>query len=206
MNSTKEKVSYCIGLKTGENLRQQFADIDIELLLSGLQDGLSENPPKLPNKEISAVLSSIKSQMEIQQKQHVAKQVEYNKKMGEAFLQENKQKEGVISLPSGLQYSIIKNGEGESPTIFDSVSVQYKGSFIDGTVFDDSSQRDEPTILPVNRVIPGWSEALQLMKPGARWKLFIPHYLAYGEHGFAGVIPPNMTLVFEMEMLSVQRG
>lgn len=203
MNSTKEKVSYCIGLETGKNLRQQFADIDIDLLMEGVDHGIKEVSPKLAPKEITAVLSSIKSQIEIQQKQHIAQIADQNKKTGEAFLQANKEKEGIVSLPSGLQYRILKKGEGQSPTLFDTVKVHYTGKFIDEQVFDSSYQRNEPILLPVNRVIAGWSEALQMMKPGDQWQLFIPHYLAYGEHGFGGVIGPNTTLIFEMEVLEV---
>lgn len=203
MKSTKERVSYCIGLETGKNLKQQFADIDMELLLSGFQDGLTEAEPKLSQNEIVSVLTSLRSQIETQQKQYIAQLAEKNKKEGETFLQFNKQKSDVISLPSGLQYKVIEQGEGPTATVFDTVSIHYTGSFINGQVFDSSHSRGEPTLFPVNRVIQGWSEALQLMKAGDKWQLFIPSYLAYGEHGFGREIGPNTTLIFEVECLAI---
>lgn len=203
MKSTKERVSYCIGLETGKNLKQQFADIDMELLLSGFQDGLTEAEPKLSQNEIVSVLTSLRSQIETQQKQYIAQLAEKNKKEGETFLQFNKQKSDVISLPSGLQYKVIKQGEGPTATVFDTVSIHYTGTFINGQVFDSSHSRGEPTVFPVNRVIQGWSEALQLMKAGDKWQLFIPSYLAYGEHGFGREIGPNTTLIFEVECLAI---
>lgn len=203
MKSTKERVSYCIGLETGKNLKHQFADIDMELLNQGFQDGLTETNPKLAPNEIAAILTSLKSQIEEQQKQYIAQMAEKNKKEGEGFLHLNKQKSDVVCLPSGLQYKILVEGEGPNPTLFDTVSIHYTGSFIDGTVFDSSHQRGEPTLFPVNRVIQGWSEGLQLMKAGAKWQLFIPHYLAYGEHGFGREIGPNTTLIFEVECLAI---
>lgn len=203
MNSTKEKVSYCIGLETGKNLRQQFADIDMPLLLEGFEHGLGKENPKLSSQEIATVLTNLRTQMESQQKQYIAQLAEDNKKEGEGFLNLNKQKANVVSLPSGLQYTVISEGSGEKPSLFDNVSVHYTGKFLDGTVFDSSYQRGEPTVFPVNRVIPGWSEALQLMKEGSKWQIFIPHYLAYGEHGFGRDIGPNTTLTFEMELLSI---
>jgi len=203
MKSTKERVSYCIGLETGKNLKQQFADIDMELLTEGFRDGLTEAGPKLSPGEIASVLSSLKIQIEEQQKQYIAQLAEKNKKEGEGFLQLNKQKSDVVTLPSGLQYKEITKGSGPSPTLFDTVSIHYTGSFINGQVFDSSYKRGEPTVFPVNRVIQGWSEALQLMKAGDKWQLFIPHYLAYGEHGFGREIGPNTTLIFEVECLAV---
>ncbi len=203
MKSTKERVSYCIGLETGKNLKHQFADIDMELLNQGFQDGLTENNPKLAPNEIAAILTSLKSQIEEQQKQYIGQMAEKNKKEGEGFLHLNKQKSDVVCLPSGLQYKILVEGEGANPTLFDSVSIHYTGSFIDGRVFDSSHQRGEPTLFPVNRVIQGWSEGLQLMNAGAKWQLFIPHYLAYGEHGFGREIGPNTALIFEVECLAI---
>jgi len=204
MKSTKEKVSYCIGLETGRNLKQQFSEIDLTLLLKGFQDALSDIPPPLAPQEIHSTLMTLKAQIENQQKEYISQLAEKNKKAGEGFLHLNKQKSDVIALPSGLQYKVLKQGSGPSPTIFDSVSVHYTGSLIDGKVFDSSYERGEPVSFPVNRVIPGWSEALQMMKVGDKWQLFIPHYLAYGEHGFGKDIAPNSTLIFEMECLAIQ--
>jgi FKBP-type peptidyl-prolyl cis-trans isomerase FklB len=203
MKSTKERVSYCIGLETGKNLKQQFADIDMELLNEGFQDGLTGTGPKLAPNEIASVLNSLKIQIEEQQRQFIAQLADKNKKEGEGFLHLNKQKSDVVALPSGLQYKVINTGSGPSPSLFDTVSIHYTGSFINGQVFDSSYQRGEPTVFPVNRVIQGWSEALQLMKAGDKWQLFIPSYLAYGEHGFGREIGPNTTLIFEVECLAI---
>jgi FKBP-type peptidyl-prolyl cis-trans isomerase FklB len=204
MKSTKERVSYCIGLETGKNLKQQFNDIDLSLLFQGFQDGLSDADPKLSSQEIAATLTSLRSQIELQQKNYIAQLAEKNKKEGEQFLQQNKEKSDVIALPSGLQYKVISKGAGTTnPTLFDNVSIHYTGSFINGKVFDSSYQRGEPVVFPVNRVIPGWSEVLQLMKEGDKWQVFIPHYLAYGEHGFGREIGPNSTLVFDIECLAI---
>jgi len=128
---------------------------------------------------------------------------EQQKKQGETFLAENKNKEGVVTLPSGLQYKVLKEGKGPHPKLVDTVLVHYKGEFIDGRVFDSSSERGKPHHFTVNQVIPGWSEALQLMNVEAKWRLFVPSYLAYGERGFQREIPPNTTLIFEMELLAI---
>ena len=203
MDSTKEKVSYCIGLETGKSLRQQFSDMDLKLLIQGFQDAIDEKVPRLPEEEIRKVMQALKAQIETQQRQFVAKMAEENKKAGESFLVENKQKDGVVSLPSGLQYKVLHQGTGPSPTTLDVVQTHYKGYFLDGKVFDSSYERGKPQVFPVNRVIPGWSEALKLMKVGDKWQIFIPSYLAYGEMGFGNEIGPNMTLVFEMELLGI---
>jgi FKBP-type peptidyl-prolyl cis-trans isomerase FklB len=205
MKSTKEKVSYCIGLQTGVNLKNQFADMDMQCLTQGLDDGLGGNEPKLGNEEIQSVLNALKNQVETQQRVHFAKVSEENKKRSEAFLNENKAKEGIATLTSGLQYKVLSKGQQGNmhPTPLDMVKIHYRGSFIDGRVFDSSYQRGEPHVLPLNRVIAGWSEALQLMSVGDKWQLFIPPYLAYGEMGFGQHIGPNMALVFEIELLGI---
>jgi FKBP-type peptidyl-prolyl cis-trans isomerase FklB len=204
MESTKEKVSYCIGYETGKNLKMQFSDINMDLLMNGFQDAIKEASPKLPEQEIISILTTLRQQIEVQQKQYIAQISDKNKQDGEAYLNENKKKEGVTVLPSGLQYKVIKKGlGGDKPTLFDTVKIHYKGNFIDGNVFDSSYDRGQPQVLPVNRVIQGWSEALQLMGVGDTLQLFIPHYLAYGEHGFGPHIGPNSTLVFEVELLEI---
>ena len=203
MENTKEKVSYCIGYETGKNLKHQFADIDTKLLIQGFEDALKEQRPKLEEKEIHSILSTLRTQIEVQQKQYIAQIAEKNKKEGEHFLEKNKKNSGVVALPSGLQYKELKAGSGDRPTLFDTVNIHYKGQFIDGHVFDSSYERNQPQQLPVNRVIAGWSEALQLMSPGAKWEIVIPSYLAYGEHGFGQHIGPNATLLFEIELLNI---
>lgn len=205
MKTTKEKVSYCIGLETGKNLKQQFADMDVQLLHEGFQDGLSDSSPKLTPEEIRSILVALRNQVETQQKQYIAHMAEDNKKQGDAFLSLNKQKDGVVALASGLQYKVITSGSGEKPTLFDTVTIHYKGTFIDGRVFDSSLDRGEPATFPLNRLIAGWSEALQLMQVGDKWQLFVPSYLAYGEQGYGPEIGPNSTLVFEVELLGINQ-
>lgn len=203
MNSTREKASYCIGLEAGKSIKNQFSEMDLALLSEGFQDALAGKNPKLPGEEIVKTMTALKQQMERQQKEFVAKLSEENLKRAEAFFAENKNQPGVITLPSGLQYQVLSSGTGATPTALDVVSVHYKGFFIDGRVFDSSYERGQPQTFPVNRVIPGWVEALKQMKVGDKWKLFIPPYLAYGEMGFGNEIEPNMTLIFEMELLSI---
>ncbi|MBS0604143.1 MAG: FKBP-type peptidyl-prolyl cis-trans isomerase [Verrucomicrobia bacterium] len=208
MNSTKEKVSYCIGLETGRNLRHQFADMDMERLQEGFQDALSETNPKLKQEEIQSILVALKNQIESQQRQHFSRVAEENKKRSEAFLIENKSKEGVKTLTSGLQYKILSSGpaSGAHPTPLDFVKIHYRGSFIDGRVFDSSYQRGQPHVFPLNRVIAGWTEILQQMRVGDKWEVFIPPYLAYGEMGFGQEIGPNVALVFEIELLGINEN
>jgi FKBP-type peptidyl-prolyl cis-trans isomerase len=203
MNTPKEKASYCIGLETGKNLKEQFEDIDIDLLAAGFHDAISNSTPKLPAQEIQNVLTAVKHQIDAQQRQYIAKVAHENKLAGEEFLATNKAKPGVKVLPSGLQYKVVNAGTGATPTLLDEVTIHYKGTFIDGRVFDSSYERGKPHVFPVNRVIPGWSEALQMMKVGDKWEVVIPSYLAYGEAGFANQIGPNFTLVFEMELLGI---
>ncbi len=208
MKTTKEKVSYCIGLQTGMNLKQQFADMDMSCLNHGFNDALTNNDPKLANEEIQSILNALRQQIETQQRQFVTKMSEENKKKGEAFLLQNKQKEGVVTLTSGLQYKVLQKGSGSGvhPTLLDVVKIHYRGTFIDGRVFDSSYQKGKPVSFPLNRVIAGWSEVVQLMQVGDKWEVYIPHYLAYGENGFGQEIGPNTTLLFEIELLGINEA
>lgn len=208
MKSTKEKVSYCIGLETGRNLKHQFADMDVDCLLDGFQDAVSASDPKLAQEEVQSILVALKNQVETQQRQHYARVAEENKKRSEAYLAENKEKEDVITLMSGLQYKVLSSGSGPDvhPTPLDVVKIHYRGSFIDGRVFDSSYQRGQPHVFPLNRVIAGWMEILQKMKVGDKWQVFIPPYLAYGEMGFGQEIGPNVALVFEIELLGINEN
>lgn len=205
MKTTKEKVSYCIGLQTGMNLKQQFSDIDMDCLNSGMSDALINDTLQLPNEEIQSILTSLRQQIETQQRHFATRMAEENKKASAAFLAQNKTKDNIITLASGLQYRVLEAGHAESasPTPFDVVKVHYRGTFMDGRVFDSSYQRGKPAILPMNRTIAGWSEALQMMQVGAKWELFIPPYLAYGEAGFPPAIGPNTALIFEIELLGI---
>jgi FKBP-type peptidyl-prolyl cis-trans isomerase FklB len=208
MQTTKEKVSYCIGLETGKNLKQQFADMDFTCLSQGFHDALKDLPPQLAKEEIQSILVALKNQIEMQQREYFNRISEENKKRGEAFLHENKEKEGIVTLPSGLQYKVLTSGpgKGQHPTSLDVVKIHYRGSFIDGRVFDSSYQRGQPVTFPLNRVITGWSEALQKMKIGDKWQVFIPSYLAYAEMGYGQEIGPNSTLIFEIELLGINEN
>lgn len=203
MKTSREKASYCIGLETGKQMREQFKELDIQLLVKGLQDGFSNTKPELPQEEVQTVLNAIRKQVEDQQKQFIANLAQENRKKGEEFLAQNKKHEGVVTLASGLQYKTLKEGSGASPTLLDHVNVHYRGYFIDGTEFENSYERGKPASFQVNRVIPGWGEALQKMRVGDKWRIFIPSYLAYGEMGFGAEIQPNMTLIFELELLNI---
>ncbi len=203
MKSTREKVSYCLGLETGRNLQRQFNDMDIELLRKGFEDAIGNNNPKLAQEEIQSIMQALSQQVEAQQRQFYAKLSEQNRQEGENYLEKNKTQEGVVTLKSGLQYKVLSPGSGPKPTPADVVSVHYRGSFINGKIFDSSYERGKPQVFPLNRVIPGWSEALQHMHVGDKWQIVIPHYLAYGEAGFGNEIGPNTTLVFEMELLGI---
>lgn len=203
MKSTREKVSYCLGLETGRNLQRQFNDMDVELLRKGFEDAIANNNPKLAQDEIQSIMQALRQQVETQQRQFYAKMSEENRKQGEEYMEKNKAEEGVTTLKSGLQYKVLSSGTGPKPTPADVVSVHYRGSFIDGQIFDSSYERGKPQVFPLNRVIPGWSEALQHMHVGDKWQIVVPHYLAYGEAGYGNEIGPNTTLIFEMELLGI---
>jgi len=203
MDTNKEKISYCIGFETGKNLKRQFVDMAIPLLIQGFSDAAMDAEPQLKKEEMTSLMQLLQQQIQEQQKKFLQQLAEENRKEGEAFLVSNKEKEGVKILPSGLQYKVLKSGNGAHPTFLDTVTVHYRGTFIDGNEFDSSYARGQPQAFPLNRVIPGWTEALQKMKVGDRWQLFIPPYLAYGEAGFNNMIPPNATLIFEMELLAI---
>ena len=194
----KDKASYCIGLNIGNSLKQQALDIDPEKVAAGIRDVLSNAKPLLTEQEVQATLMEFQKLVLSQR----AEKGKKNKTDGEAYLAENKKKKGVETLPSGLQYSVITAGKGKKPKATDTVTTHYRGTLIDGTEFDSSYKGGEPVSFPVKGVIPGWTEALQLMPVGSKWKLFIPSDLAYGESG-QGPIPPHSALVFEIELLGI---
>ena len=205
MKSTKEKMSYCIGLQTARQLKNQFAEVDVTLLEKGFCDVLRDVHLMLEESEIEALLTNLQKQIQQQQKAQIQHISEENKKQAEEIFNKNKEDPSIHVLPSGLQYRVLQKGaEGQKkPTSFDAVSIHYRGTDLNGRVFDSSYQRGEPLQIPLARVIPGWSEVLQLMTPGDKWQVFIPSYLAYGEMGFGAQISPNMALVFEMELLEI---
>jgi len=204
LKSQKDKISYIIGMDLGKNFQGQGMDIDADILAKGIKDGVSGGKPLLSEQEIKETLAGFQAEMMAKQVALAKTRGEKNKKEGEAFLAANQKKEGVKTLPSGLQYRVIKPGSGNSPKLTDEVTAHYRGTLIDGTEFDSSYRRGKPETLPVNGVIPGWTEALQLMQVGAKWELYIPSNLAYGERGAGQNIGPNATLIFEIELISIQ--
>lgn len=204
LKSQKEKISYIIGMDIGRNFKKQVIDIDPDILARGIKDGLSGAKALLSDQEVRETLSAFQKEMMAKQAELAKKLGEKNKREGEAFLAENQKKEEVKTLPSGLQYKVIKAGTGEKPKMTDAVTAHYRGTLIDGTEFDSSYSRGKPEKFPVNGVIAGWTEALQLMEAGAKWQLFVPPNLAYGERGAGRDIGPNATLIFEIELISIQ--
>ncbi len=203
MESSRKRVSYCIGLETARNLRQQFSDMDVSLLMEGFQDGLEGKSQKIAQQEVQNLMLALRKQIEMQQRQFISQVAEANKKAGEQFLEENKKKDGITTLPSGLQVKVLNKGTGPSPTILDAATIHYKGSTIQGQVFESTYAAGKPAVVALNKVIQGWAEALQKMRVGDKVQLFVPSYLAYGEAGFGNMIGPNVTLVFELELLGV---
>jgi FKBP-type peptidyl-prolyl cis-trans isomerase FklB len=204
MKSEKDKISYIIGMDIGNNFKKQGVEVDPDILARGIKDALSGAKPQLTEQEAKDVMASFEKEMRAKQEAMRKTAGEKNKKEGEQFLAANKSKEGVKTLPSGLQYKVIKAGTGKKPQLTDTVTVQYRGTLIDGTEFDSSLRRGQPATFEVNKIIPGWTEALQLMQEGAKWQLFIPPNLAYGERGAGQQIGPNATLIFEVELVSIQ--
>ncbi len=203
LTDPKAKVSYALGMDLGNNLKRQSVEIDPDIFLQGLKASLSGTKALLTPEEAQAAINDLQNQLR-QKAAEAAKALgEKNKKEGEAFLVANKTKEGVVTLPSGLQYKILKAGEGNKPTADDTVVCQYRGTFVDGTEFDSSYKRNQPATFAVKGVIKGWTEALQLMPVGSKWQLFVPSDLAYGESG-RNPIGPNAVLIFEVELLSIQ--
>jgi FKBP-type peptidyl-prolyl cis-trans isomerase FklB len=200
----KDKVSYAIGMNIGSTLHRQSMDIDPNILLQGLKDAMAGGKTLLSEEEARATLTELQNDMRKKQQEKMQQAGEANKKEGDAFLAANKAKEGVVTLPSGLQYKVLTSGKGPKATATDSVVCNYKGTLIDGKEFDSSYKRGQPATFPVSGVIKGWTEALQLMPVGSKWQLVVPSDLAYGERGQGGDIGPNATLIFEVELLSIQ--
>jgi len=197
-----DKVSYIIGTQIGENLKKAEIDVNLELLIQGLKDTLKGKEPALSQAYMQKVYSDWQQRMRAKQVARQKKEAAENLAAGTAFLEANKAKQGVKVLPSGLQYKVITEGTGNTPTADDKVKTHYRGTLIDGTEFDSSYKRNEPAEFRVKGVIKGWTEALQLMKEGGKWELYIPANLAYGQRGRPG-IPPNSTLVFEIELIEI---
>jgi len=205
LTTNKQKASYAIGMNWGTGLHRQGIDVDSAALIQGMKDALAGGKTLLTEDEARSALMQLQKDMQEKQQAKAAAEGEANKKEGDAFLAANKTKEGVVVLPSGLQYKILKEGSGPKPAATDSVVCNYKGTLINGTEFDSSYKRGEPATFPVTGVIKGWTEALQLMPVGSKWQLFIPPDLAYGPRGTpGGPIGPNATLTFEVELISIK--
>ncbi len=212
LKTAREKLSYSIGLQLGTSLKEIKKDIDFSVAVQGMEDSFNDKKLLLTKEEIMKELTAFskkmqKKQMKImeEQKKKMEALAKENKKQGEAFLAENKKKKNVVTTKSGLQYIVLCKGKGKKPKATDQVKVHYKGTLIDGTEFDSSYKRGEPVTFPVNRVIPGWTEALQLMNVGSKYQLFIPSNLAYGKRAASPQIGPNATLIFEVELLSIEK-
>ena len=214
LTNPKQKTSYALGVNIGSSLKNQDLDIDSKALVAGVADALN-GKPALTKEEVHSTLLKLQQDLRAKDEAEGAKYADgaKNLKDGQAFLAENKKKEGVkvhtVTLPDGtkaeFQYKILKSGTGASPKSTDTVTVNYTGTLIDGTVFDSSVERGQPATFPLDRVIPGWTEALQLMKVGDKWQIFLPAKLAYGEQGPSPKIGPNSTLIFDVELLSIDK-
>jgi FKBP-type peptidyl-prolyl cis-trans isomerase FklB len=200
----KEKVSYSIGLSLGKNFSQQSLEIDLKTFAKGVDDAMKGTKPLLTDEEIRVVMSTLQQRMAAKKQEQETLVSGNNIEEGNLFLAENKKRKGVVSLPSGLQYEIIRPGTGPMPKADDTVETNYEGKLINGTVFDSSYKRGKPATFLVNGVIKGWTEALLLMKTGAKWKLYIPADLAYGSRSAGPVIGPGSTLIFDIELLEIK--
>ncbi len=201
LKDIKQKYSYAIGMNLGKNFKDK---VDVEALVRGIRDAQTGVQPALSEKEFDEAMAALQQIMMAEEEKVVKEMGAKGQQEGDAFLAENKKKPGVSTLPSGLQYRVIKQGTGKSPKATDTVTTHYVGKLLDGSVFDSSIERGQPISFPLSGVIKGWTEALQLMKTGDKWELFIPPQLAYGAQGRPPAIPPNATLVFEVELLSVE--
>jgi FKBP-type peptidyl-prolyl cis-trans isomerase FklB len=203
LKTEDDKISYSVGHRLGGDFERQGVQINSDALIKGIEDAAGGGEGLMTEQEMRAVMTKLASRVQAEQRERVVQQSAENLKAAEAFLAENAAKEGVTTVPSGLQYKVLTSGSGKSPKESDRVTVHYRGRLIDGTEFDSSYSRGEPTSFGVNQVIPGWTEALQLMKEGDKWELYIPPNLAYGERGAGARIPPNSALIFEVELISV---
>jgi FKBP-type peptidyl-prolyl cis-trans isomerase FklB len=204
LSTTAGQASYAIGMNIGNSIKNDGLEVNLQALVAGIADAMAGNKSKLTDAQAQAAVQEFVTAMQARQADRMKSAGDKNKRDGEAFLASNKQKQGVITLPSGLQYMVIKAGNGKQPKLTDTVTTHYHGTLIDGTVFDSSVERGEPATFSVGGVIRGWTEALQLMKVGDKWRLFVPSELAYGPRSPSPEIGPNSVLVFDVELLNVE--
>ena len=205
LKTEKDKISYSIGWDIGNNFKRQSVDIDADIVLNGIKDAIYGSKSLLTDDERKTVMMGLQKGIQEKQMKMRSEVVEKNKKEGEEFLAKNKQKKDVKTTSTGLQYRIIKQGTGDKPKSSDTVTVNYEGKLINGTVFDSSYKRGQPATFAVGGVIAGWTEALQLMNIGSKYELFIPSNLGYGDRGAGADIGPNATLIFTVELISIKK-
>lgn len=205
LKSFEQKLSYMLGQQIGNNIKESPTEIDIDIFVSGIRDSLKGNKSLLSDEETNQVRQEFSRQVQETRNQKMAALSGKNLKDGEAFLAENKKKEGIVTTDSGLQYKVLKQGDGPKPQSTDKVTVHYRGTLLDGTEFDSSYKRGQPASFQVGGVIRGWTEALQLMNVGSKYQLFIPAGLAYGQRGAGQKIGPNSMLIFDVELLNIEK-
>ena len=202
LKTKMDTISYIIGSNMGTQFKQNSLDLNLDILKASIESSMKGEKPMFPDSIVKKIMTRFQKEMMAKQDASKKEEAEKNIKIGDKFLSENKKKDGVITLPSGLQYKILKTGTGAKPKTTDDVKVNYEGKLIDGTIFDSSYQRNEPATFGVTQVIKGWTEALQLMPEGSIWELYIPADLAYGDRK-AGNIPSGSTLIFKVELISI---
>lgn len=205
LTSDKDKLSYSIGADLGKNFKNQGIEVNTEILAKGMQDGISGGQLILTEQQMKDVLGKFQKELMAKRTAEFNKKSDANKEKGEKFLTENKGKQGVVALPSGLQYKVIESGNGAKPSKADTVTVEYTGRLVDGTVFDSTDKAGKPATFQVTQVIPGWTEALQLMPAGSTWEIYVPSNLAYGPRSVGGPIGPNETLIFKIHLISIKK-
>ena len=203
LKTQNDRQSYAIGVEVARNWKRQGVDFDLDIVMRGMKDALAGDKLLLTEEDLLTTLNMFASELRRKKAQALLIAQQDNKKKGEAFLAENKTKEGVVTLPSGLQYKILKAGDGKKPTEADTVECRYRGTHIDGTEFENSERSGQPSTFKVSEVIPGWREALKLMPVGSKWQLFIPSQLAYGQRG-SGRMGPYETIIFEIELVAIE--
>ncbi|WP_165482678.1 FKBP-type peptidyl-prolyl cis-trans isomerase [Legionella gresilensis] len=206
LSSDMDKLSYSIGADLGRNFKKQGIDISPSAMAKGLQDGMSGGQLQLTDDQMKDVLNKFQKDLMTKRNAEFTKKAEENKAKGDAFLNQNKSKDGVVALPSGLQYKPLETGKGAKPGKDDTVTVEYTGKLIDGQVFDSTEKSGKPAEFKVSQVIPGWTEVLQLMPAGSTWEVYLPPSLAYGPRGIGGAIGPNETLIFKIHLISVKKS